>query len=391
VLSLFAKLFTREKCLTEENTRTVCGIFSGALGIAANCLLFAAKLAIGLFTGSVSIVADAINNFTDAGGAVVTLLGFHLSGKPADREHPFGHARMEYLTELMIAALILLCGYELAKTSADKIFHPQPVSFSLWAGVILALSILVKLGLALWNRRMGHQLRSSALLAAAADSRNDMIATGAVLLSCLVEAVTQVCIDGWVGLLVALFILHSGFSLIRSTVDLLLGAAPDAELVAALTKDLCSREHVLGIHDLLVHDYGPGRRFASVHVEMEQDLDPLFSHNIIDNIERDIQRRHKLQMTIHYDPVTTEDEALNSCRALVLQLARETDPRMSLHDFRMVAGPLHTNVIFDLVVPICSPREAEAFREQLSRRIRESHPELYPVIELDSAAFNPTE
>jgi len=298
---------------------------------------------------------------------------------------------MEYLTELMIAALILLCGYELAKTSADKIFHPQPVSFSLWAGVILALSILVKLGLALWNRRMGHQLRSSALLAAAADSRNDMIATGAVLLSCLVEAVTQVCIDGWVGLLVALFILHSGFSLIRSTVDLLLGAAPDAELVAALTKDLCSREHVLGIHDLLVHDYGPGRRFASVHVEMEQDLDPLFSHNIIDNIERDIQRRHKLQMTIHYDPVTTEDEALNSCRALVLQLARETDPRMSLHDFRMVAGPLHTNVIFDLVVPICSPREAEAFREQLSRRIRESHPELYPVIELDSAAFNPTE
>lgn len=334
-----------------RQNRAAYGKLSGAVGIACNLLLFAGKLAVGLAAHSVSITADAVNNLSDASGAVVTLVGFRMAEKPADRDHPFGHARVEYIAGLVVSALILLVGAELAKSAVEKILHPAPVDISPVTMAVLAVSIAVKLWLSRFNRALGRQIDSAALMATAADSRNDALSTGAVLLSALVSRHTGWGIDGYTGLAVALFILWSGIGIARDTVNPLLGQGADPALGQALAKMLTANPKVLGFHDLMVHDYGPGQRFATVHVEMDAREDPLLCHDIIDGLERSCLDELKVHLCIHYDPIVTDDPELNHMRQVVTDCLARLDPGLSVHDFRMVRGAARTNLIFDLVVP----------------------------------------
>lgn len=381
--NLLLKLFVKD-----PKNRGAYGRLSGLVGIVCNLLLAAAKLAMGVLSGSVSITADAMNNLTDASSSIVTIIGFRMAEKPADEDHPYGHARAEYISGLATAALILLIGWELAKSSFQKILHPEAMDFSWVMAAVLLLSMAVKLWLSLFNRKLGKRIGSGALLAAAADSRNDVIATGAVLVSCIVSQFTNVNLDGYMGLAVALFIAYSGIGIAKETIDPLLGKAPDAELVQRIHEKLLSYEHVLGIHDLMVHDYGPGRRFASVHVEMDRDLDPLFSHNIIDEIERDFEKQDSIQLVVHYDPMVTDDEELNSAKATIESIVRNLDKRLSLHDFRLVTGPRHTNVVFDLVVPFGMDEEPKVLKKRIAEAIQQKFPNHYAVIHVDSEGFN---
>ena len=334
-----------------RQNRAAYGKLSGAVGIACNLLLFAGKLAVGLAAHSVSITADAVNNLSDASGAVVTLVGLRMAEKPADRDHPFGHARVEYIAGLVVSALILLVGAELAKSAVEKILHPAPVDISPVTMAVLAVSIAVKLWLSRFNRMLGRQIDSAALMATAADSRNDALSTGAVLLSALVSRHTGWGIDGYTGLAVALFILWSGIGIARDTVNPLLGQGADPALGQALAKMLTANPKVLGFHDLMVHDYGPGQRFATVHVEMDAREDPLLCHDIIDGLERSCLDELKVHLCIHYDPIVTDDPELNHMRQVVTDCLARLDPGLSVHDFRMVRGAARTNLIFDLVVP----------------------------------------
>lgn len=386
---LLLRLFVKDaEKIHDGRVRAAYGKLSGIVGIACNLLLAGLKLLLGQLSGSLSITADAMNNLSDAGSSVVTLVGFHLAGKPADPEHPYGHARIEYISGLIVAGMILLIGWELAKGSLEKILNPQPVVFSWVMAAALLLSMGLKLWLALFNRKLGKKIDSAALLATSSDSRNDVISTGAVLISCLVGMCTSFDPDGYMGLLVALFILYSGIKAAKETIAPLLGEAPDPALVREVRETLLAYEHVLGVHDLMVHDYGPGQRFASVHLEMDRKLDPLFSHNIIDAIERDFAREKQIQLVIHYDPVVTDDETISRARDMAEELAKSLDARLSIHDFRLVEGPLHTNLVFDLVVPHELAKEGENLKKRLCLALQEKAPDYYAVIHLDSEAFN---
>ena len=386
---LLLKLFVKHADQVEDpSVRSAYGKLSGLVGIICNVLLFVGKLLAGLFSGSVSVMADAVNNLSDASSSVVTLLGFKLAEKPADSDHPFGHARIEYLSGLTVAVMILLIGVELVKTSIDKILHPALVSFTWLTAGILAASILVKLWMASFSRSLGKRIHSATLEATAADSRNDVISTAAVLAAGLVGRFTGWRIDGYAGLAVALFILYSGVSLIKDTVDPLLGAAPDPELVRQIGEEILAYDKVLGIHDLVVHDYGPGRRFATVHVEMDSREDPLICHDLIDDIERDFARTKNLQLVIHYDPVVTDDEELNRMRQLVSREVTSIDSRLSIHDFRMVRGPKHTNLIFDLVIPYEMDGQKEKLKAIIDQRVQFEDSKYYTVITFDDKSFN---
>ena len=386
---LLLKLFVRNSDQVEDpSVRSAYGKLAGLVGIICNVLLFAGKLLAGLISGSVSVMADAVNNLSDASSSVVTLLGFKLAEKPADSDHPFGHARIEYLSGLVVAVMILLIGVELVKSSVDKILHPEVVAFTWLTAGILVASILVKLWMAAFSRTLGKKIDSATLEATAADSRNDVISTAAVLAAGLVGKFTGRSIDGYAGLAVALFILYSGVSLIKETVDPLLGAATDPELVQEIGSEILSYDKILGIHDLVVHDYGPGRRFASVHVEMDSREDPLACHDLIDDIERDFARKHNLQLVIHYDPVVTDDEELNRMRKLVANEVASIDPRLSIHDFRMVRGPKHTNLIFDLVLPFEMDSRRDELKQLIDQRVQFEDSKYYTVITFDDKAFN---
>ncbi len=369
----------------EPAVRSSYGKLASLVGIVCNILLFAGKLLAGLISGSLAIMADAFNNLTDASSSIVTLVGFKLSEKPADEDHPFGHARIEYLSGLAVAVLILMIGVELGKSSFDKILHPVPVSFSWLTVAILACSILVKLWMAAFNRNVGQRISSAALAATAADSRNDVIATGAVLVATVLSHLLAVDLDGWMGLAVAAFILYSGIGVLKDTVDPLLGEAPTAELAEQIAQKLLSYERVLGVHDLIVHDYGPGRRFASVHVEMDAKLDVMVGHDIIDNIERDFARDMHLQLVIHYDPVVVGDPLVDATHAWVSELVEKIDPRLRIHDFRMVPGISHTNVIFDVVRPSNLELDASSLRQAIKEAISQRQPDYFAVIQVDDS------
>lgn len=377
-----------------ENTkdpvvRAACGKLSGIVGIVCNLLLFAAKLVIGTVSGAVSITADAVNNLSDASGSIVTLLGFRLASQPADEEHPYGHARMEYFSGLVLAAFILVIGVELAKTSVQKILHPEPVQFSAALVIVLVLSIAVKIWLALFNLRLGRRIRSKALEASGADSRNDVLATSAVLLACIIGKVANVQIDGWVGAAVALFILWSGIQIARDTIDPLLGAAPDETLVEKLSADLLAHPLILGIHDVMIHDYGPGRQFATAHAEIDSRTDVLVAHEVLDLLERQCMKNHRVILTIHYDPIVTDNELLNRMKEKVQTVVQEIDERLSVHDFRMVAGQRHTNLIFDLAVPFELHNQHAALREKITAAVQfEEDMEYHVIINFDDIAFN---
>lgn len=379
-----------ERRYGELNTgpaRAACGKAAGRIGIVCNLVLFAAKLVAGIASGSVSITADALNNLTDASASLLTLLGFRLAEKPADEDHPYGHARLEYLTGLGIAALILVIGVELGKTSVQKIFHPEEVVFSLPFAMVLVLSVAVKLWMAGLNHALGRRIDSSALMAAAADSRNDAIATTAVLLACIVGACTGLRLDGYMGLVVSVFILWSGVGIARETISPLLGQGADPKLMETLIKDVRSHELVLGVHDVMVHDYGPGRKFATLHVEMDGREDPLRCHDVIDTIEREILVRHGVHMTIHYDPLEMNNSETAAMRSRVEDLVRSIDPRLTIHDFRMVRGAENTKLIYDLVVP--RDLDQATLRHTITQKTAELPGNCFAVVTFDSDAFNP--
>ena len=361
------------------------GVLAGAVGIVLNLLLSAGKLFAGLATGSISITADAFNNLSDAGSSVVTLVGFKLAGQKADDGHPFGHGRMEYLAGLLVSLMILLVGVELGRSSIGKILHPEAVDFSLVSTGILAASILVKLWMGQFNRGLGRKIGSAAMAATAADSISDAVATAAVLAGTLVNRFAHVNIDGWVGLAVAVFILRSGWGAAKDTINPLLGESPDPELVKQLQELVLSHPQVVGMHDLIIHDYGPGRRLCSFHAEVPQDADILDAHDAIDHIEREIKEKFGIETTVHMDPIATADEKVNQLRRQVADLARVVEPEMTIHDFRVVRGPTHTNVIFDAVVPVGSRAGDEELRERLTRAVKALDPSFEAVIQLDRA------
>ena len=361
------------------------GVLAGAVGIVLNLLLSAGKLFAGLATGSISITADAFNNLSDAGSSVVTLVGFKVAGQKADDGHPFGHGRMEYLAGLLVSLMILLVGVELGKSSIEKILRPEAVEFSPVSVAILAASILVKLWMGRFNRVLGRRIGSAAMAATAADSVSDAVATAAVLAGALVNRFAHVNIDGWVGLAVAVFILRSGWGAAKDTINPLLGASPDPELVRQLRELVLSHPQVVGIHDMIIHDYGPGRRLCSFHAEVPQDADILAAHDAIDHIEREIQEKFGIETTVHMDPIATDDEKVTQLRARVAALAQAVEPEMTIHDFRVVEGPTHTNVIFDAVVPHRCRLSDQEVRERLSRAVTALDSAYQAVIQIDRA------
>ena len=366
--------------------RTAYGNLAGAVGLVCTALLCAAKLLRGTLFGSISVTADAVNNLSDASSSIITLVGFKLSAKPADKEHPYGHARIEYLAGLAVSVLIIVIGFELARTSLDKILHPTPVAFSWLTVAVLAGSIGVKLWMAMFNRTIGRRIGSATLEATATDSRNDVISTAAVLAALVLGQATHLVLDGWMGLAVALFILYSGIGLIKETVDPLLGEAPSEELAQHIARKVLSYDGVLGTHDLMVHDYGPGRCFASVHVEMAAEKDVLESHDIIDNIERDFHDNDNIHLVIHYDPIQTGDRAVGTLRAWVEGQLKTISPQLSMHDFRTVRGPTHTNLIFDVVVPAGFALDDAALRariQQLAQQKNTKEMKYYTVVTVD--------
>lgn len=372
--------------------RTALGKLSGIVGICANVVLFAAKLLVGTLSGSVSVAADAMNNLSDASSSVVTLIGFRLAEKPADADHPYGHARYEYLSGLAVAAMIVVIGFELAKTSVEKIISPEAVAFSPLTVAVLIGSILVKLWLALFNGKLGKMLSSATLEATAADSRNDCIATGAVLIAAVVEHFTAWRIDGFVGLAVALFILYSGAMLARQTISPLLGEAASPELRALIVDYVGRQPMVLGYHDLMVHDYGPGQRFATLHVEMDTKVDPLRCHELIDDMERECLESHNIHLVIHYDPVVTDDPIINRLQEACCRILKAMDTRLCIHDFRMVKGAEHTNLIFDISLPEQWKGKEKQIKNTLEEVLSEEEGQrIYTVITFDPLAFNEIE
>ena len=341
--------------------RAAVGKLSGAVGIFCNCLLFGCKLAVGLLSGSVSVMADALNNLSDAASSVVTLLGFKLAEKPADREHPYGHARYEYITALAVAALILVIGYELAKSAVAKIIDPTPVAFSL----PMTLAILAAMGVKLWmwafNRGLGKAIDSQALFATAADSRNDVIATAVTLGAALVQPCFYRA-DGIMGLAVALFVLYSGFTLAKQTISPLLGEAASPELKARILAEMTADPRVLGHHDLMVHDYGPGQRFGSIHLEMDAREDPISCHTLIDKLEHNCLEKLGVHMVIHYDPILTDDPVLTACRSAVEAALLGLHSQLSCHDLHLDDGVLHLDVLM--------PQELGGYEDEIIHTVK---------------------
>ena len=359
------------------------GTLSGTVGIILNLCLTAGKLVAGLMTGAVSVTADAFNNLSDALTSLVTLAGFRLAGRAADEDHPFGHGRYEYLAGMAVSVAVLLVGLELARGALEKILHPEQVVFSALSAGILVASILVKLWMFRFNRDLGRRSGSAAMAAVATDSISDCMATGAVLLGLLVSHFLHLSIDGWVGILVSAFVLRAGWEALRDTLDPLLGKVPDPELVKGIQETVLAHPEISGVHDLVVHDYGPGHIMATLHAEVSMDADIGEAHDVIDNVERELNQRFRIIATIHMDPIVTNDERVNDLRREMLSLAKTMDERITLHDFRMTEGPTHTNLIFDLVVPRDCSRSDEEVRKEMGRLAREADPRYITVVQID--------
>ena len=353
----------------QYNIRARIGKLSGAVGIICNCLLAAGKLIVGQMTSSMSITADGLNNLSDGASSIVTLLGFKLAEKPADRKHPYGHARIEYIAGLTVAVMILFIGLELGKSSVEKLIDPAPIEFSFTAVWVLFASILVKLFMMLFNLKMGRRINSNALLATAADSRNDVMTTSAVLAASIVEHFYDVRIDGVMGIAVSLFILYSGIKLAGETMSPLLGEGANPELQKQITDFINGCPMVLGCHDLMVHDYGPGRRYASIHVEIDKNEDPMACHARIDEMERECLKNYGTHLVIHYDPVVTDDPEVNSTKRLVNTIIKVRDGRLTIHDFRMKDDGESVKMSFDMILPEDLRGQEQSIKETVEKAL----------------------
>ncbi len=381
---LLIRLFVKDNQNTSSGlVRERYGKFSGVVGIITNVLLFLIKIVAGTLSNSIAITADAVNNLSDAASAIVTLIGFKISGKPADAKHPYGHARMEYISGLIISFIILVLGIQFIMSSVGKIIHPQEAVFS-WVTIsILIVSILIKLWQCLFYRKVSRKIDSSAIYATSIDSRNDMLATSSLLIVTIITALTGFNLDGYMGVVVAIFIIISGIRLVADTISPLLGLAPSEELVRSIYKKILSYEGIAGLHDLTVHNYGVSKRFASVHCEVSAKQDILVSHDLIDNIERDFLRDMGIHMVIHLDPIIIDDEQTNELKSKVQKLVREISADIHMHDFRVVWGLTHSNLIFDVVVPYKFRLGDEALIEIIEKKIAELDPTYRSVITVD--------
>lgn len=377
------KIVGNKEAAATTKGRQAVGMRASVVGIALNTLLCAAKAAIGLAAGSISIVADAVNNLSDAASNIISLLGFKLASKPADAGHPYGHGRYEYLAGLSVAVLVLVVGVELARGSVDKLMNPAPVEYSAVLVAVLLLSIAVKLWMMLFNAQVGKEIDSGVLAAASVDSRNDVITTAAVLAAAGVSYFTGFELDGWVGLAVAAFILWSGVELVRDAVDPLLGKPADPETIKLIEDKMLSYKGILGIHDLIVHDYGPGRVFASIHAEVDSSVDILTSHELIDAIEQDFLKNEGLAVVIHLDPIVTSDARVSKLRKWISEDVAQIDPRLSIHDLRIVPGENRTNVIFDCYEPYAVEIGEDELKTMISQHVSEKFPQYFCVIKID--------
>lgn len=381
---LLVKLFIKNRDnISDIHVREKYGTLSSITGIVCNILLFVLKYIMGTLSNSIAVVSDAFNNLSDSASCIVTLLGYKMAAKPADKDHPFGHGRMEYLTSLVIAAVILVMGIELLKNSFTKIFHPEEVKFSFIVLASLILSIGMKLWMSLFNTTLGKKLNSTAMLATAKDSRNDVIATSAAVLSLICSAFTDLPVDGVTGILVSVFILKSGYEIIRDTVDALLGKPADPETVRQIKELVCTDQRIIGVHDLIIHDYGPGNSIGSCHAEVRSSEDFVSAHDLIDTIEHEIHRRLKINMTIHMDPIEVDNEQINACRELISNIISGISDRLKFHDFRTVSGDTHVNLIFDLVVPFDLDYSNDELKEKIDESLASEETKYYTVITFD--------
>ena len=382
MINWLCKVFIKDYQNTNsKEVRTRYGNLASIVGILSNFVLFGLKLFIGLITGAISIVADAINNLADMGSSIVTLIGFKLSSKPADKEHPFGHERIEYITGLIVSIMIIIIGFTLGKSSVDKIITPDPLDSTLIlvTSITLAIAILIKLWQSLFNFKIGKKINSVALIATSKDSRNDVISTSGVLLGVILSNyVFHFNLDGYIGLCVSIFIFISGIKLIKETTDPLIGVAPDKELVKTITDDILNYEGVLGIHDLVCHMYGQTKLFMTIHVEVDAKRNVIESHDLIDNIEKEMKEKYNIELSIHMDPIEIDNEELNQLNEIIKNKLNELDPSLSMHDLRMVKGYTHTNIIFDVVIPF----DTKIGKEKIFDSLLDSAKSINPLYEL---------
>lgn len=384
MISLLVKLLYGEMDMSDEKAvRRAYGTACSGAGIGFNVLLFAGKLIAGMLSGSVAIVSDAFNNLSDAGSSIISLVGFKLSNKKSDPQHPFGHGRLEYISGLCVSFLIILMGVELGKASIEKIIEPAQVKFSLLTAAILAVSIIVKLYMALYNSRIGKRLNAVTMKAMAKDSLSDAVATSVVLMSMIVAKLADIAIDGYCGVVVAAFILFTGITAARDTISPLLGQKPDSEFIEEVMRIVNAHKEIIGTHDLVVHDYGPGRLMITLHAEVDADMDILVAHDAVDNIENELREKLGCSAVVHMDPIVTDDVETNATREEIKRVVSNIDSRMTIHDFRMVPGPTHTNVIFDVAVPFDTDLDDDELRKILGARIRDVDSKLNAVIEID--------
>lgn len=381
---LLIRIFIKDsKSISSPQVRAKYGMLSGFAGITVNIILCIVKFAIGAITGSIAITGDAFNNLSDAASSVVSLFGFKLASKPADKEHPYGHGRLEYLCGMAVGALILFMGFELVKSSISKIITPEKTAFSWVAVIVLAVSILGKIWLAVFNKKIGKTINSETIAAVATDSINDIIATTASIVALVLSNYFTLPFDGIFGVIVSGFVLWAGFGVFKSTVSPLLGQPPTEETVRAIEDKILSYDGILGVHDLIIHDYGPGRCFVSAHAEVSSQTDIMESHDLIDVIEQDITAETGYSITLHMDPLVENDETINAAKAMVTEIAKSIESTLSIHDFRVVSGPHHTNLIFDLVIPFSVKTDSAVIIGQINSALEKLEKNYYAVITVD--------
>jgi cation diffusion facilitator family transporter len=380
---IIKKFIKNYENVNEQRVRESYGITASITGIILNTLLSIGKILTGIIFNSISVTADGVNNLSDGASSVITLIGFKISSKPADKDHPFGHARMEYLTGLILGIAVILVGVELIKSSFDKIMNPTKTIFSIEMIVVLIVSVLIKLWISLFYKKLGDKISSATLKASSTDSRNDVISTIVVILSLLVSKATGYEVDGYVGIIVALFILYSGYDILRDILNPLLGEMPDKEFIESIENKILSYDGIVNIHDLVVHNYGPNRYFASVHAEVDAKEDIMKSHDLIDNIERDFAREFDISLVIHLDPVITDDEEINELRSMTDKIVKSIDERLTMHDFRVVKGETHTNLIFDVVVPVDYDIKSSKLVSMIEKEIQNKDETYFAVVTVD--------
>ena len=384
MINFLAKIFIKDRENTaDQKVRAAYGYLCGAVGIALNILLFAGKLTAGTISGSVAVTADAFNNLSDAGSSVISLIGFRLASQKPDPHHPFGHGRFEYIASLIISIIIILMGFELGKSSFEKILSPEEVEYSALTFAVLGVSVAVKLYMFLYNSSVGKKIDSSTMRATAMDSVSDAVSTGAVLLSVVIAMLTKVALDGWMGLVVAVFIMITGFKTAKETVDSLLGAPPCPELVRQIESMVLAHDDIIGVHDMIVHNYGPGRTFVSLHAEVPAVGDIVAIHDTIDNAEHEIAKKLGCLVTIHMDPIDVRDEHTAQLRQKVGEIIKEVNPEVTFHDFRVVSGPTHTNLIFDIVSPMDCKLSDKELADHIAEKIHEYDESYFAVIDVD--------